>query len=115
MVDNAGNWVDIVVRDCGSSHCLHFFIQVGSKSHYLRLDRRSGQRFEEEKGENSCLHKTGEIKDKGTQYDYLTELRPICLSNYDLEMKLVSMVACFLYGYLAAHFQMWERWAVIFN
>ena len=37
------------------------------------------------------------------------------LCTYELKMRLVSMVECFLYVNLAAHFQMWERWRIIFN
>lgn len=31
------------------------------------------------------------------------------------KVELVSMFVCFLYVYLPAHFQVWEKWIIIFN
>lgn len=31
VVDNAGNWVNVVLSVCGSSHCFNFLIEVQSE------------------------------------------------------------------------------------
>lgn len=31
VVDNAGNWVNVVLSVCGSSHCFNFLIEVESE------------------------------------------------------------------------------------